>query len=413
MSRATSVRAARPRARAVGLPCLLAIVTVQVLINYHTWLISGPDHLYYLRGLNHHPLPYIDARIEYPVLTGVFMTLSAALTHGIQGYLRLNSVLLGACALGCTCILWSICRRAAIAFALCPLLLVFSLANWDLFAILLMLLGWRAYRVQHHAAAGAWLALGVFAKLFPVFLLGACAAQLIARWHAGQDPAARGDLARFGGAAVAASALVNLPFAVPAFHNWLWFWSFNARRDDHASLLAWLHILDTASITTTNVVLTAVVLIVAAIGAVAIWRGTAIARVAALVFLVFMVLEKVYSPQYTLWIVAYALLADWDLWTIVALSLIGLVDDANAAVHIALVHDHASQALTWFDRTIAPREQGFRLLGSIAIAGAMLAHELLPSQISDSSQANDRPRATAPAGNPGWPAGAVAVREEA
>ena len=74
--------------RALVLPGLLLIVAVQVFINFHTWLISGPDHLYYLRGLNNHPLPYIDARIEYPVLTGVFMTFSAGLTHGIAGYLR-------------------------------------------------------------------------------------------------------------------------------------------------------------------------------------------------------------------------------------------------------------------------------------------------------------------------------------
>jgi hypothetical protein len=300
------------------------------------------------------------------------MTTSAALTHGIEGFLRLNSVLLGTCAVGCTCALWSISRRAACAFALCPLLVIYSLANWDLFAILLMLLGWRAYLRGHYESAGAWLALGVFAKLFPIFLFGACALALLRRWRIGRDSTARNDLIRFAMAAVSASAVVNLPFAIPAFHNWVWFWTFNEQRAGNADLLHWLHILSATSASTTNRVLAAITLLAVIAGAAAIWRGAPIAATAALVFVVFMLFEKIYSPQYTLWIVVYALLAEWDLWTIVALSLIGLVDDANAAVHIALVHDHAPEALQWYDHNIAPRAQGLRLLGETITGAAML-----------------------------------------
>jgi hypothetical protein len=369
---------ARPlRVRALGLPLLMLIAAAQVLINYHTWLISGPDHLYYLRGLNHRPLPYIHTRIEYPVLTGVFMTVPAVLTHSIQGYLRLNSILLGGCAVGCTWTLWTISRRAACMFALCPLLLIYSLANWDLFAILLMLLGWRAYLRRRYATAGAWLALGVFAKLFPIFLFGACLLELIKRWHTARDPETRNDTVRFSAAALSASAAVNLPFAIPAFHNWIWFWTFNQQRDGDADLLHMLHILGpTTSVATTNHVLTAIVFGTVIAGAVAIRRGAPIDRVAALVFLAFMILNKIYSPQYTLWVLVYALIADWDLWTIVALSLIGLVDDASAAVHITLVHDQAPRALVWFNHNISPREQAFRLFGMIVPGGAMFAREV-------------------------------------
>jgi hypothetical protein len=375
--RAPSATARRLRDRRLVLPLLMLITAAQVLINYHTWLISGPEHLYLLRGLEHHPLPYIGTRIEYPALTGVFMTVSAALTHGLVGYLRLNSILLGACAVGCTCTLWSISRRAAWIFALCPLLLVYSLANWDLFAILLMLLGWRAYLRGRYATAGVWLALGMFAKLFPIFLLGACALGLFKRWRGSGDPVARNDLVRFGVGALLASAVVNLPFAIPAFTNWKWFWVFNETRNGNSDLLHCLHILTGATgVTTTNQVLTAIALVAVAAGAVAIWRGVRVGHVAALVFLVFMVFNKVYSPQYTLWVLVYALIAEWDLWTIVALSLVGLVDDATAAVRIALVHDHAPRALAWFDATIVPREQAFRLLGMIVPGGAMFAREL-------------------------------------
>ncbi len=367
------------RRGALALPCLLLIVAAQALINYHTWLISDPDHLYFLRGLGTHPLPYIDARIEYPVLTGVFMTVSAGLTHGLADYLRLNSILLGACSIGCVCTLWSISRRAAYVFALSPLLLVYSLANWDLFAILLMLLGWRAYLRHRYASAGAWLALGVFAKFFPFILLGACLLGLVKRWRTDRDQRSRSDLIRFTTAAAGASAIVNLPFAIPAFHNWIWFWVFNERRNSNADLLAWLHVMSAASTGTVNLVLTGIVVIAIIAGGVAIWRGARIAHVSALVFLVFMVMEKVYSPQYTLWVFVYAVLADWDLWTLVALSLMGLVDYAAAAVHIALVHSGTPKLLNWYVRNIMRREQGFRLLILVATGATTLARAALPS----------------------------------
>jgi hypothetical protein len=50
-------------------------------------------------------------------------------------------------------------------------------------------------------------------------------------------------------------------FAVPAFHNRLWFWTFNAQRTDPSDPLSWRHILGTASITTTNLVLSVIVLV--------------------------------------------------------------------------------------------------------------------------------------------------------
>lgn len=362
--------AAAGKIRVLGLLVPLALVSAQTLIDYHTWLISGPDHLYFLRGLYRHPFPYVDTRIEYPVLTGIFMTVPAALTHGVEGYLRLTSIGLWACAAGCTYVLWTISRRAAWCFALCPLLIAVSLINWDLFAILLMLLGWRAYIRQRYGAAGAWLALGVFAKLFPVFLFAFCLAELVRRWRS-RTAASGQDLVRFVLAAISASVVANVPFMVAAFHNWLYFWRFNSLRNDHSGLLCWLHILSHASLGTTNAVLSAIVLVAAAIGAVAIWRGAWVAHVAAVVFFVFMLMEKVYSPQYTLWLVVFALIAEWEPWTIAVLSVMGLVDYANAAVHIALVAHHSS-LLRWYDQHIYNSNQGLRLMTILVVTAVTL-----------------------------------------
>jgi hypothetical protein len=153
--------------------------------------------------------------------------------------------------------------------------------------------------------------------------------------------------------------------------NWSYFWSFNASRNDKAGLLCWLHILSGASTGTTNAVLSVLVLTAAAAGAVAVWRGAHVAHVAALVFFVFMLLEKVYSPQYTLWLAVFALIAGWDLWTIVLLSVMGLVDYADAAVHIQLVAHH-STLLHWYEHHIYNSDQGLRLTTMLVTGGAML-----------------------------------------
>jgi uncharacterized membrane protein len=356
--------------RRCGVLVPIALVSIQVLINAETWLISGPSHLYVGRGLFAHPFPYVDDRIEYPVLTGIFMTVPAAFAHGINEYLRFTSIGLWACAVGCVSVLWSIDRKAAWCFALCPLLLVYSVINWDLFAILLMLLGWRAYIRQRYVAAGAWLALGTFAKLFPAFLLVFCLVELVRSWRARATPTAAADLTRFAASATVASVVVNVPFMVLAFHNWSYFWSFNASRNNHSGLLCWLHILSNTRLGPTNAVLTAITLAALAIGAIAVWRSARVAHVAALVFFVFMLIEKVYSPQYTLWLVMFALIAGWELWTIAVLSVMGLVDYADAAVHIKLVNHH-STLLHWYDHHIYDANQGLRLMTILVVALAM------------------------------------------
>jgi len=352
----------------MGLVGPLLAVSAQMLVNFETGRISDLHKLYFVHHLYRHPVPYVGVGIEYPVLTGVFMTGAAALTHGPVGYMRLSSLGLWACALGSTCVLWRLSRRAAWCFALCPLLLVYSLLNWDLLAIFLMLLGWHAWTRNRYRAAAFWLALGTFAKLYPVFLFAFCLVELARRWRSGQ--AAGRDVVRFLVTALAVTVAVNVPFMVLAFHNWAFFWSFNAARNEHAGLLFWLHLLNHTLPGTTNAILTSLVLAAAAIGALAIWRGAKVADVAVAVFCVFMLLQKVYSPQYTLWVAAFALIAGWDLWAICALSMMGLTDYASAVIHIALVQRHSSFVF-WYQNQIMPLDQGLRLLTTLAVAIAM------------------------------------------
>ena len=345
-----------------GLAVAVAIVTVQVAVNYRTGLISDLRSLYRGHRLYRDPIPYVDVRIEYPVMIGLFMTGAAAVTHGVTEYLRVSSLALWACAVGTVCARWGASRRAAWCIALSPLLLVFSLLNWDLLAILLMAVGWLAWTRDRYAFAAACMTLGVFTKLYPVFLLVFCFAALVRRRADGA--AGNRDLLGFVVAAVVTTAVVNVPFIVLAFHNWAYFWTFNGARTEHADLLSWLGLLQHHPASTANAVLAGVTVAAGAAGLCAIWRRVSPAHVAAVVFFIYMLFQKINSPQYTLWLVVFAAIDEWDPWTIVALSMAGLVDYANAAIHIEIVRDHSSLSY-WYVQHFYDPDQGLRLVTTI------------------------------------------------
>ena len=68
---------------------------------------------------------------------------------------------------------------------------------------------------------------------------------------------------------------------------------------------------------------------------------------------------------------AFALIAGWDTWTIALLSVMGLVDYVDAAVHIQLVAHHSS-LLHWYEHHIYNANQGLRLMAMLLVAAAML-----------------------------------------
>jgi hypothetical protein len=355
----------------LGLLIAVAIVTVQVLVAYHTGLISDVKSLYFAHHLARDPVPYVDVRIEYPVLIGLYMTGAAAVTHGLHGYLLLSSAGLWLCLVGTVCALWNVSRRGAWCLALSPLLLVYPLLNWDVLAIFLMAAGWLAWSRNRYGSAAALLTLGVFTKLYPAFLLLFCAVALLQRRRDGL--AGNQDLARYGAATIATAAVVNVPFMVLAFRNWSYFWTYNGRRTEHADLLSWLGPLEHAPASSANLVLAIVLAAAVVAGVVAILRRASPVHVAAIVFFVYMLFQKVNSPQYTLWLVAYAAMDEWEPWTIVALSLMGLVDYATAAIHIELVAGRAHGVDYWFVRHFYSPDQGLRLMTTLVTLVATVA----------------------------------------
>src|SRR5207237_1125321 len=102
------------------------------------------------RGAVRHPLPYLEDKVEYPVLLGIGMWFPSVLAPDRAGYFALTFALLAACAL---LSLWFICALPGTqpwVWAASPALLVYGALNWDLFGILPLAAGRRRPQIRDH-----------------------------------------------------------------------------------------------------------------------------------------------------------------------------------------------------------------------------------------------------------------------
>jgi hypothetical protein len=88
---------------------------------------------------------------------------------------------------------------------------------------------------------------------------------------------------------------------------------------------------------------------------------------------VFLLLNKVYSPQYTLWLFVMALVAEWPIWTLLLLTVAGLVDyyGTFATLYLTNASVAPSKASTWWAQVVAPWVSRVRyFLVAISAVGA-------------------------------------------
>ncbi|WP_158716451.1 glycosyltransferase family 87 protein [Blastococcus sp. Marseille-P5729] len=190
---------------------------------------------------------YYFGRVEYPVLTGFFMYFANALAapadwvidlvHGeVNGWAGYFAV---------TCLLLSLCYFAVVYFtartagrrvwdgaivALAPIVVVHAFTNWDLFAMAFLAAALFAWSRERTVLAGVLIGLGTAAKLYPFLMLGALLVLAIRtmRW--------RGFLNTLAGA-VGGWAVVNVPVMLGAWAGWRVFLDLNReRQSDYATL---------------------------------------------------------------------------------------------------------------------------------------------------------------------------------
>jgi uncharacterized membrane protein len=187
-------------------------------------------------------------------------------------------------------------------------LLFEGLINWDLLAVVCVAGALWAHARGRPALTGVMIGLGTAMKLYPLFLLGALAVICVRerRWR---------DLATATASGLATWLVVNAPAYLSGRDEWKVFWTFNAKRGPDLGS-AWLvggQMFDNlASPHTVNVVSWLFFGVwcvgVAALGAYA-PRTPRLAQLGFLVVLGFLLVNKVYSPQYALWLLPLAVMA--------------------------------------------------------------------------------------------------------
>ncbi|TDD98238.1 glycosyltransferase family 87 protein [Jiangella asiatica] len=288
---------------------------------------SDVPFLYRERGFADGLFAYWDTQLEYPVLTGALMQGSAYVAQALQDVFGPAGAIAGSVwffdvtavlmALSAAVVVIATARTVprrpwdGLLVAASPVLLLSANVNWDLFAVMLCSLAIVAWTRDRPVAAGLLIGLGAAAKLYPALLLGPMLLLAL------RSPDRRGELgsvAAATSAAVVAWTAVNLPVAVWAPSGWRAFFEFNRDRGaDFGSTWFAVDILEPGLLPEridSFVVGSAVVLLVAICGLALLAPSPP--RLVQLTFLAvaaFLLVNKVWSPQYALWLLPLAVLA--------------------------------------------------------------------------------------------------------
>lgn len=289
-------------------------------------------------------LPFLDACEpiegrncdEYPVLTMYVMRLSSWISgDDYAPFYWVNTLLLTGLAVAIAVMLYVANGSRALYFALAPTLFVYGTVNWDLVAVALATAGLLAFFRKRDRGAGVALGLGAATKLYPAML----AVPLIVQRIRERRPDGAIVLAW---TTTGAWLLVNLPFAAIAPTAWLTFFRFNGERAaDFDSLwyIACRHLELCPSTRAINVGSFAIFIAsAAAVWAIKARRHPDFPRwtLGLPVLVAFLLSNKVYSPQYGLWLLPWFALVLPRLWPFLAFSL------TDVAVFVT--------RFTWFGR---------------------------------------------------------------
>jgi uncharacterized membrane protein len=273
--------------------------------------------LYFMRAFSDGAIPYIsdlptDQVLEYPALTGLFMWIAALITPegNARAFFDVNVVMLFACWVVAV-LAAAVAQRTrpwdAAMLALAPGIILAGTVNWDLLPVALVAVSLALWSRNAAFWSGIFLGLAIAAKFYPLLFLGP---MFLLAWRTHRW---RGFGLYTLGAAVA-WLVINVPLMLANFDGWARFYLFSQERgEDFGSI--WL-VLSTAQrgipADSLNTVATGLLLVLCLGIAVLIWRAPVTPRVAQVLFLVvaaFLLTNKVYSPQFVIWLIPLAALA--------------------------------------------------------------------------------------------------------
>jgi Glycosyltransferase family 87 len=279
--------------------------------------------LYYGRGIDHHVFPYVHATLaggvgshgfnEYPVLTGFFMWATGWVAWSGSSYLAVTMILLSLCAASAAWLLWRMVGGIAVFWVASPILALYAFHNWDLLAVTASVAGIYLWWSGRPSWAALAFAVGGAFKLYPaLFIVPLVCDQLVQQRTR--------KAAEVGAAGFGSLGLINLPFILINASGWWTTYRFHIERPPTSSGSIWTA-LDRALSTTTENRVSVLALAAALVTITAVLAHTRggnaypVVEWCAASTAAFIVLNKVSSPQYILWLVPFlALLSMRSVW---------------------------------------------------------------------------------------------------
>jgi uncharacterized membrane protein len=317
----------RRRLPAVTLAMVLGVSTALVVLgaawkgacidssrNFRLTCYSDTLELFTSRGLDRHVFPYVNGAIvngevreafEYPVLTGVFIWFSSLFADGRTSFLIASAVLMGPFAVLAAYHLFRLTGPRALLWAAAPPLVLYALHNWDLLAVAAAVGGIYAWHRGRTPLAAVLFGVGACLKIYPgLFLLPLA----LERAYRGDRRGAVEALG-WGGLTVVAA---NLPFVLVNRDGWATTFVFQeARQADTSSNSIWFWIWPHFTTEQLNRLIPVLVVLslLAAVGY-GMWRARRegvfpFLQVCGAALVAFVLLNKVSSPQFTLWVLPF------------------------------------------------------------------------------------------------------------
>ena len=295
-------------------------------VQYTTGCYSDTVPFWGLRGVAAGQLPYLESRLEYPVLTGALIWVEGLVTRTVWGaqataahFLFVVSAVnatLAFAVLGMM-VRAGVPRARRLCWAAAPPLVLYLGHNWDMLAATFAVAALLAAAAARPVRATALAALGAAAKLFPVLLLPLLGIGALS------SPGDAAQRVRRAAVLVLVAVLwwgaVNAPVAWTAYANWSEFYRFSSARGGTAASVWELLAQDGVWRSGTPARnLASGALFVAGAGAIVAlgWRrhGARPWLLFTPVLAWFLLTNKVYSPQFDLWLYPLLVLTSYRLW---------------------------------------------------------------------------------------------------
>ena len=271
--------------------------------------------LYSERGMDTHDFPYASTSnaVEYPAITGLVMWGTSFLVtdknNPYRNYFDINLILLILLLIGTSLLVHSLNPEFSYLLPLSPALVASLFINWDLWAVISAVASLFFYVRDKRSLSALFLGLSIATKFFPiVFLLPLALHSIYIRQIK--------NFIKYFVLTLTTWIVINAPIALTNFDGWSRFYRMNfTRQADWGSLWYALSKFG-ANINALNYVAIIITLILI-LGLTIFYSDicktrTPYQNLFLLIFLTmaaFTTINKVYSPQYVLWLTPFAVLA--------------------------------------------------------------------------------------------------------